>query len=71
MPKPFSFPVKDKDFRKSSASSSGGQLCVAIARKPQGVAVRDTKDRLKTTLFFTHPEWCAFLKGAKAGEFDR
>jgi hypothetical protein len=35
------------------------------------VGVRDTKDLGKgPVLFFTRPEWEAFLAGAKHGEFD-
>jgi hypothetical protein len=61
--------VEDGDFRKSSRSSSGGQYCVAVAQKPEGVAVRDTKDPKNKTLFFSHEEWNAFTAGVKAGEF--
>lgn len=64
------FPVKDREFKKSDWSNPvcmGG--CVAVARKKQGVAVRDTKDITKTTLFFTHAEWTAFVKGVKDGQF--
>jgi hypothetical protein len=43
---------------------------VQVAQKPEGVALRDSKDADKTTLFFNHNEWEAFLKGVKAGEFD-
>ncbi|MEI6057922.1 MAG: DUF397 domain-containing protein [bacterium] len=65
------FPVKDTDFVKSSYSQPGATItCVQIARKSRGVAVRDSKDPTKTTLFFNHDEWKAFLAGARAGEFD-
>jgi hypothetical protein len=67
----FSFPVKDEQFKKSSRSQPGGIInCVAIAKVEEGVAVRDTKDGTKTTLYFKHSEWKAFLEGAKSGEFD-
>lgn len=42
-----------------------------VAVKRQGVALRDSKDPQKKTLFFTRSEWAAFLKGAQAGEFGR
>ena len=64
----FRFPVKDGDFRKSSFSRII-TWCVAVAVTPKGVAVRDTKDRRKKTLFFTRGEWRAFVKGVKGGEF--
>lgn len=44
--------------------------CVSIAIKPQGVAIRDTKDPSKATLLFTKDEWSTFIKGAKDGQFD-
>lgn len=70
MKTPFAFPVKDEEFRTSSWTGGIIARCVMVARTPEGVAVRDTKDESKTTLFFKNDEWDAFLKGAKAGEFD-
>lgn len=66
------FPVKDGDFITSSYTHQGGIInrCVAVAITPQGVAVRDTKDSQKTTLFFNHDEWDAFVKGVKESQFD-
>lgn len=69
MRKPFAFSVADGDFRKSSWSKNNPKTCVAIAKKRRGVAVRDTKDPGKTTLFFTNAEWKAFTKAVNAGEF--
>ena len=68
----FRFKVKDSDFRVSSYSDPGGiiKTCVAVAETPHGVAVRNSNDKSKTTVFFTHQEWKNFLKGAKANEFD-
>jgi len=65
----FRFPVKNEDFRKS-AQSRIITWCVAVAITPKGVAVRDTKDRKKKTLFFTKGEWRVFVKGVKSGEFE-
>ena len=54
---------------KSSASAAGN--CVEVAHLPGGgVAVRDSKDRVKAPHVYTGPEWEAFLIGAKNGEFD-
>ena len=65
------FTVEDSDFRTSSwTNRTHDHWCVQVAKKPQGVAVRDSKDTGKTTLFFSHNEWNAFVKGVKAGEFD-
>ena len=44
--------------------------CVAVKRANNAVMVRDTKDKMNTTLTFTHDEWNAFIKGVKKGEFD-
>jgi hypothetical protein len=59
-------------WRKSSYSNGGGGACVEVAALPDGGrAVRDTKDHGRgPVLWFTAGEWEAFLKGAKAGEFD-
>lgn len=62
--------VNFKDFFTSSWSGAPGQLCVEVAYKDGYVAVRDSKDPKKTTLVYTIEEWDAFIKGAKAGEFD-
>ncbi len=66
-----SFIVKDEDFKTAGLTllKSGG-WCVAVARKKRGVAVRDSKDPRKTTIFFTPAEWACFVQGVKAGEFD-
>ena len=67
--KKFSFPVSDGDFKKSVRSRII-TWCVAVAVTPEGVAVRDTKDPSKKTLFFTREEWRAFTGGVKDGEFE-
>lgn len=61
----------DDDFRVPSCSGCTKHgMCVAVAIKPEGVAVRDTKDPTKTTLVFNREEWSAFLAGVQAGEFN-
>jgi hypothetical protein len=63
--------LTEADWRKSSYSSSNGGNCVEVARNLPGVvAVRDSKDREGPALVFTADEWCAFLAGARGGEFD-
>jgi hypothetical protein len=57
------------EWRTSSRSSGNGQ-CVEVSITPDGVAVRDTKNREGGTQLYTHDEWAAFLAGAKDGEFD-
>ncbi|MES2658034.1 MAG: DUF397 domain-containing protein [Verrucomicrobiota bacterium] len=64
------FGIKDSDFTKSSWSKNNPKTCVAVAIKPDCVAVRDTKDPQNTTLLFTPDEWTAFIKGVKEGEFE-
>lgn len=63
------FSVQDQDF-KTSSWTVGHHWCVQVARKPEGVALRDSKDPEKNTLFFTHNEWNAFVKGVKGNEFE-
>lgn len=67
-----SFLVTDADFKKASSTLRclNKDFCVEVAIKPEGVAVRDSKNRSKGTLFFTGGEWAAFVKGVKDGEFD-
>ena len=56
---------------KSSLSLAQGS-CVEVASLPDGgVGVRDSKDPSGPVLRFTSDEWCAFLGGARNGEFDR
>ena len=56
-------------FTTSSFCSADG--CVEVGRLADGeIAVRDSKDRSRPALIFTADEWTAFIKGARAGEFD-
>lgn len=63
------FKVNDDDFMKSSWSKNNPKTCVMVAKKKDGVAVRDSKDITKKTLYFTHDEWNAFRKSVKTDEF--
>ena len=56
-------------WRKSTFSGTNG--CVEVAFVQGRVAVRDSKQRGGPVLVFTDHEWEAFLRGARAGEFDR
>ncbi len=69
MAKKFRFEVKDEDFVKSSWSKNNPKTCVLVAKKPEGVALRDSKDESKKTLFFNNEEWAAFARGVNSGEF--
>ena len=71
--KVFSFKVTDDQFKTSSYTNPGGVInrCVKVAITPKGVAVRDSKDKDNTTLFFKPGEWNAFIKGVKENQFDR
>lgn len=55
-------------WHKSSYSVSESQ-CVEAADSPVGTAVRDSKHPTRAALFFTRPEWTAFLHGIKQDEF--
>lgn len=61
--------TKLRDKLKSSFSASAGH-CVDVEFVPGFVLVTDTKDKDRNTLQYTYPEWDAFIKGAKNGEFD-
>ena len=61
--------MSDVDFKISSFCNLGG--CVEVGVAPDGrVLVRASTDAEKLSLTFTRDEWVAFIKGAKAGEFD-
>lgn len=63
--------LMDPDFRKSSlCHPTLLPPCVSVAIKGDVVGVRDTKDKTKTTLLFTHDEWNSFIAGVKKGDFD-
>jgi hypothetical protein len=57
-------------WRKAAASAGNGS-CVQVALTADGsIVVRDSKDPMGPILSYTPAEWCAFLDGAKGGEFD-
>ncbi|BDT91995.1 DUF397 domain-containing protein [Nocardia beijingensis] len=57
-------------WRKSSFSNASGN-CVEVAETANGqVAVRNSRDPEGGVLIYTRPEIDAFVRGAKAGEFD-
>ena len=60
------------DLRWRISSFSGDQgSCVELALAPDGrVAVRNSNHRDAGTVLFTRREMDAWVKGAKAGEFD-
>ncbi|WP_216906824.1 DUF397 domain-containing protein [Nocardia sp. NBC_01377] len=58
-------------WRKSSFSGPNGGNCVEVAEASGGmVAMRNSRDPEGSVLFYTRPEIDAFVRGAKAGEFD-
>jgi hypothetical protein len=58
-------------WRKSSYSGGNGGDCVEVAsRRPDTVAVRDSKDRAGPQLAFADRAWSQFVAGIKDGEFD-
>jgi hypothetical protein len=57
------------EYRRSSYCAAGG--CVEVAARPDGtIAIRDAKDQHQPEQVYTREEWVAFIRGAKAGEFD-
>jgi hypothetical protein len=62
--------MDDLAWRKSSFSADQG-ACVELAPLPDGrVAVRNSNHPEAGTVLFTRREMDAWVKGAKAGEFD-
>ncbi|MFC4372688.1 DUF397 domain-containing protein [Nocardia halotolerans] len=61
---------RESEWRKSTFSNPSGN-CVEVAEAADGsVAVRNSRDPQGSVLFYTRPEIDAFIRGAKAGEFD-
>ena len=60
----------DHEFRKSSSCPPGRWACVEVAMRKGVVAVRNTTDLSKTTLYYTDKEWAAFIGGVKKNEFE-
>jgi hypothetical protein len=57
-------------WKKSSKSGTNGGSCVEVAKLPDAIAVRDSKDPASPVLVFTLAEWRAFVEGVHLGEFD-
>ena len=55
------------NFQKSSESRI--RRCVGVAKEKEKILMTNTKGG-QPILSFTFEEWDAFIKGAKAGEFD-
>ena len=55
-------------WRKSRASEAGN--CVEVAFDSESVLIRHSQSPSGPMLSFSHPEWIAFLRGARGGEFD-
>lgn len=65
--------LAELDWRKSSESNSQG-TCVELAEIPgesRVIGVRDSKNPEGPVLVFRRDEIDAWVKGAKAGEFDK
>lgn len=58
------------EFTWRTSSFSVNDNCVEVAVNGDHVLVRNSNHREAGTVQFTHDEWDAFLKGARAGEFD-
>lgn len=57
-------------WRKSSYSEGGSECVEAAVLPDRRVAVRHSRRPDGAVLLYTPAEWNAFLKGARAGEFD-
>ncbi len=67
MSEPTGGPAESLAWFTSSYSSAQGQ-CVACARLPGGMAVRDSKQAGSPVLRFTAAEWRVFVDSVVAGE---
>jgi hypothetical protein len=60
----------EPNWRKSSHSSSGGCVEVALGTRERDILVRDSKNRNGPVLRFSPLEWNAFINGVRDGEFE-
>lgn len=60
----------DGEWVKSSYSTTNGDVCVRLMKIRGGIALGDSKAPEREPLRYTSVELRAFLRGAKAGEFD-
>lgn len=56
-------------WRTSSFTGDNGGTCVEVAALPEGVAVRDTKDRTRAPHVHSAAAWAAFVTGVRDGAF--
>jgi hypothetical protein len=56
---------------QSSYSGTAGQSVQVRFLEAGGVAIRHSRDSGSAVLRYTQPEWDAFVRGVKDGEFDR
>ena len=56
-------------WRKATHSTATG-ACVEVAPTADGVLVRHSNQPDGAVVAYSRAEWCAFLSGVKAGEFD-
>lgn len=70
-PRPSAAELAVLAWRKSTFSGDNGGQCVEAAPLPDGhVAIRNSNHPRAGTVLVTRAELRAFLRGAKAGEFD-
>ncbi|MGP3970805.1 DUF397 domain-containing protein [Streptomyces sp. 6N223] len=60
----------DGEWVKSSFSNGSGDDCVQLMKIDGGVALGDSKSPEREPLRYTPSELRAFIRAAKAGEFD-
>lgn len=62
--------MEDVKWRKASRSGTNGENCVELARMPDAVVARDSKDPDGSKLVFGATAFGAFARRVKAGELD-
>lgn len=70
MPRSLRPKFRDKDFKTASeCHCSRNPACFAVAKKGGQVAIRNTTDPQKTTIFGTIKEWETLRRALRKGEF--
>jgi hypothetical protein len=59
--------IDERAWFKSSYSGSDGDACIEVAKGPQAIHVRDSKDRRSPELALSPTAWSDFLTYAAQG----
>jgi len=62
--------IYSRVWRASSYSGGSGECVEVTLKSPKSIAVRDSKNKGRSSLVFTLTEWKRFTYEVKSGRFD-